>query len=403
MPQRLQALLEASRALTTETSLEGVLQRVIETARDLIGAGYGAIGVLGPDGRSITTFATSGVTAAERAAIGSPPAGHGILGLVIREAKVIRLADLGRHPDAVGFPPHHPTMRSFLGVPIRGRDRVFGNLYLTEKRGAPSFTDDDEQIALLLAAQAAAAVENARLHEETARLLEEVQRLMRNRQRFFAMVNHELRNALTGVLGWAEMAEQPRPGISREEATRETVEAANEAITLVTDLLDLSRLDESRLPLQLTAQVPRDLVGRAITLIRPRAEQAGIALSVEDPGGLPQIRADAQRVQQILQNLLINAVRHAPRGSTVRVRLLPDIPAGEVVFEVLDAGPGVAEGDVHRIFDPYETLGDGTSVGLGLPISRRLATILGGSLMARHHPEGGGHFTLRLPVLPVER
>src|SRR6185437_6783832 len=111
--------------------------------------------------------------AQERALIGEPPRGHGILGLVIREARPVRLPDLAKHPDSYGFPPHHPPMHSFLGVPIVGRRLIFGNLYLCEKIGAGAFTDEDEHIAVLLAATAAAAVENARLHEESARLLEE--------------------------------------------------------------------------------------------------------------------------------------------------------------------------------------------------------------------------------------
>ena len=136
----------------------------------------------------------------------------------MRDRRILRIADLQKHPDSTGFPPGHPPMQSFLGVPIDRRRGVFGILYLTEKLGGPAFTEEDEHIARLLAAQAAAAVENARLHEESARLLEEVQQLQRSRERFFAMVNHELRNALAGVYGWAEMlvrkkdpATVPRP------------------------------------------------------------------------------------------------------------------------------------------------------------------------------------------------
>ena len=195
----LEQLLEAGTLLTSQLSLEGVLQRVVEIAARVIGAKYAAIGVLAPDGRLLESFTTFGINDADRARIGPPPRGHGILGLVVREARSIRLPDLGRHPDSFGFPPHHPPMHSFLGVPVRGRRGVFGNLYLTEKLGGGEFTDADEHVAQLLAAQTAAAVENARLHEESARLIEEVQQLHRTRERFFAMVNHELRNALAAV------------------------------------------------------------------------------------------------------------------------------------------------------------------------------------------------------------
>ena len=219
---RLERLLSASLMLATEVSVERVLQKVVDIAVDLIGARYAALGVVSADGRTLEKFVTTGMTSDQRHAIGHEPRGHGVLGLVIREATVVRLPDLTRHPDSFGFPPNHPIMHSFLGVPIIGRRGVFGNLYLTEKLGGGLFTEDDEYIALLLAAQAAASVENARLHGDSARLLAEVQQLQRTRERFFAMVNHELRNAIAGVYGWAEMlvrrkepGEVPRHGLYR--------------------------------------------------------------------------------------------------------------------------------------------------------------------------------------------
>ncbi|HWA16254.1 MAG TPA: GAF domain-containing protein, partial [Gemmatimonadales bacterium] len=197
--RRLELLVQASVALTVEPTLEGVLRRVVDVAAEVIGARFAAIGVLHTDGRTLESFTTHGVTEEESARIGPPPRGHGILGLVIRDPRPIRLPDLTRHPDSYGFPPNHPKMNSFLGVPILGRRGVFGNLYLTEKLGGGEFSEPDEWIAVQLAAITAAAVENARLHEESARLLAEVQQLQRARERFFAMVNHELRNALAAT------------------------------------------------------------------------------------------------------------------------------------------------------------------------------------------------------------
>src|SRR6478672_8484828 len=162
---RLERLVLTTSALIAETSLEGALDRIVAVAADVIGARYAAVGVLGPDGRLLERFVTHGIDDAMRARIGPPPRGHGILGLVIREARPIRLPDLARHPDSYGFPPHHPEMHSFLGVPIVGRRGVFGNLYLTEKIDAEVFSEEDEHMAVVLAAVTAAAVENARLHE----------------------------------------------------------------------------------------------------------------------------------------------------------------------------------------------------------------------------------------------
>lgn len=158
-------LIRSGLTLASELSLETVLQRIVDAAVGLTEAQYGALGVLGPDGR-IAQFVTTGVTPEQRAAIGDPPTGHGILGLLISDARPIRLPDLGKHPVSYGFPPNHPPMSSFLGAPISSRGTVFGNLYLTNKQGAAEFTDEDEESLVILAAQAGIAVENARLYEE---------------------------------------------------------------------------------------------------------------------------------------------------------------------------------------------------------------------------------------------
>ncbi|HVX89236.1 MAG TPA: GAF domain-containing protein, partial [Gemmatimonadales bacterium] len=244
---RLEQVLETSVRLAGEHSLDRVLQLVADSAREVIGARYAALGVLAADGRTLDRFVVSGLDPDDTARLGALPRGHGVLGVMIREAKPLRISDLAKHPDSVGFPPGHPVMHSFLGTPVRGRGGVFGNLYLTEKLGGDAFTDEDEHLIQLFAGQAAAAVENARLHDESARLLQEVQQLQRARERFFAMVNHELRNALAAVFGWAEMLVRKKDPSTVPPAAFEVLDSADQAIRLINDLLDLSRLDEDRL------------------------------------------------------------------------------------------------------------------------------------------------------------
>jgi signal transduction histidine kinase len=395
---RLERLVAAGTLLTSELSLEGVLERVNEIAASVIGAKYAAIGVLGPDGRLLESFTTFGIPEAERRRIGEPPRGHGILGLVIREARVIRLPDLTRHPDSFGFPPGHPVMRSFLGVPIVGRRGAFGNLYLTEKIGADEFTEDDERIALLLAAQTAAAVENARLHEESARLLEEVQQLHRSRERFFAMVNHELRNALAAVYGWSEMLVRRKDPATVPKAAFEVLDSAEHAIALINDLLDLSRLDEDRLRPAIQAVDCSVVIRKALGRLTPAAESRGITLVADVPPSLPPSATDAARVEQILINLLGNAVRHAAQDG--RVTVAAHGADDRLVIEVLDDGPGIVPDDVERVFDVYVTKAgeESRGTGLGLPLSRRLARLLGGELRAVAQPGRGGRFQLDLPL-----
>ena len=166
---RLRALLDATVALTSELSLDALLQKLADSAAALTGARYSALGVLDETGTALERFVTSGMDAETHAAIGALPHGRGILGVLIREARPLRLSDLSRDPRSVGFPPNHPAMSSFLGVPILLRGVAYGNLYLTEKEGGEDFTGEDEEVVTMLAAQAAVAIENARLYESATR------------------------------------------------------------------------------------------------------------------------------------------------------------------------------------------------------------------------------------------
>lgn len=183
---RVRRLVEAGIALTSELSLEAVLERIVEVAASLTGARYAALGVIDQTGRSLERFIAHGIDPETRAAIGELPRGRGILGVLIQEAKPLRLRDVTKDPRAVGFPPNHPPMRTFLGVPIILRGVAYGNLYLTEKEGGEDFTAEDEEMVKLLAAQAAVAIENARLYESATRWLRQLESL------------NEVGNALVG-------------------------------------------------------------------------------------------------------------------------------------------------------------------------------------------------------------
>jgi signal transduction histidine kinase len=167
--ERLRALLDAVVGIGADLDLSSTLDRIVTAACELVGARYGALGVVGDDGKRLTRFVPHGVTADEIAAIGPYPEGHGILGLLIDHPEPLRLTDLAQHPRSFGFPPKHPPMRSFLGVPIRTRDHVFGNLYLTEKAEGADFTEDDERTVTALAAAAGVVIDNARLYADTER------------------------------------------------------------------------------------------------------------------------------------------------------------------------------------------------------------------------------------------
>lgn len=163
---RLDGLIDAILAITSGLKLDATLRAIVHTAAELVDARYGALGVRGYDHR-LVEFVYEGIDEETRHLIGSLPEGRGVLGALIEEPKPIRLDDISRHPASVGFPLHHPPMRTFLGVPVRIRDEVFGNLYLTEKADGQPFSDDDEVLVQALAAAAGIAVDNARLFEES--------------------------------------------------------------------------------------------------------------------------------------------------------------------------------------------------------------------------------------------
>jgi len=193
-PRQLRKLLDGVLTIGSDLDLHSVLHTIIETAADVVDAKYGALGVLDETGTRLSDFITVGIDEAGREAIGHLPEGHGILGLLIVDPKPLRLPDLSEHPDRFGFPPNHPPMTSFLGVPIAGRGKVFGNLYLCDKAGGDVFTDVDQELTEGLASAAGIAIENARLHARVAEFatVEDRERIARDLhdtviQRLFAI------------------------------------------------------------------------------------------------------------------------------------------------------------------------------------------------------------------------
>ncbi|MFO7778758.1 MAG: GAF domain-containing protein, partial [Nitriliruptoraceae bacterium] len=169
LDQRVGRLLGAVLTVASDLELESMLARIVHAACELVDAGYGALGVIGEEGTSLAAFVHHGMAPEVVREIGHLPKGHGVLGLLISHPETIRLEDLRAHPHAYGFPPGHPPMRSFVGVPIRVGEETYGNLYLTEKQGAEAFSAEDEELLVGLAAVAGAAIANARLYEEARR------------------------------------------------------------------------------------------------------------------------------------------------------------------------------------------------------------------------------------------
>jgi two-component system, NarL family, sensor histidine kinase DevS len=350
-------LIEAGMALASELSLDMVLQRIVELAVDLTGARYGALGVLTPDGRSIEEFITVGITPEERAALGDPPTGHGLLGVLTREERPLRIPDIGADPRSVGFPPNHPPMTSLLGARIIGRGTVFGNIYLTDKHGAEMFDEEDERVLVVLATQAAIAVENARLYDETERKGRELQRLqvLDERER----IAKELHDGVIQSLFSVGMSLQGLASSSSDAEMARRLEGAVEDVDQA--IRDLRNYIFGLRPGILA---DRQLDQALKELTTEFGARSGVVSVVDVDGEAASALASrAGEVVQLAREALSNASRHG-RATTCRVSLRRR--AAGIVLEIDDDGRG---------FD-VET----TTWGMGLRNLRERAESLGGEL-----------------------
>ena len=263
-----EGLLEAIVAVGSELDLATVLRRIVEAAVTLVDATYGALGVVG-DNALLSEFITVGVDEDLRQKIGPLPSGHGILGLLISDPHPLRLPDLTAHPASYGFPAHHPAMTTFLGVPVRVREEVFGNLYLTEKRGGETFDAEDERVVVALAAAAGVAIENARLYED-ARL----------RERWLTASAEVTTALLSGTDPDAALAVVARRTREIADASLAFIAIPGAGSSLLVDVVDgvaADRLQGLVLPLE------GSVAGTAFSTARPQAT----TISGSDPGSDP--------------------------------------------------------------------------------------------------------------------
>ena len=368
-------LIEAGLTLASELSLDSVLQRIVELAVEITGARYGALGVVDEEG-TIIDFLTEGMTRQERDAIGNPPVGLGLLGLLIKEARPISIPDIASDPRSTGFPPNHPHMRSFAGAPVSALGRVFGNIYLTDKQGADAFDDDDLSALEVLATQAGVAIENARLYEETQRVQIELRRLevLEERER----IAKELHDGVIQSLFAVGMGLQGAAAMAKNEEIAERIEGAVEEIDrAIRDLRNyIFGLRPGILADRQLDQALRELGAEF-------QSQTDVLIVVDvDEIVAAELSSLASDVIQLTREALSNVGRHA-QATTCRVSLRR-AGDGNALLEIDDDGHG---------FDPAAP-----SQGMGLGnLAGRVAS-LGGDFSIESIMEEGTTIRAKIPL-----
>jgi signal transduction histidine kinase len=373
-PGALDALDEATRAIAGVLDLDDVLQLIVDRVAGLVDARYAALGIVDRFGL-IERFITFGISAEERALLGAPPQGHGLLGLIIREGRSYRIPDIAAHPDSYGFPPHHPPMRSLLGVPVTLHGRPIGNLYLTDKTGVDEFTPADQQLVELFAQHAAIAIENARLHEQVQRLV-----VVEERDRIGQELHDGIIQSLYAVTLSLEdagdlMTENPAEASARIDRA---IDSVHESIRDIRNFI---------LGLRPHLLEQADLVGGIVALAEELRFNAMVDVDVDldEAAEAAGALSDGPRTQllQITREALSNAARHA--GATrATIRLARE--GNGLVLCVEDNGRG---------FDPDAVRGGQHQ---GLVNMRDRATSMGGQFDVLSSAGAGTRIIVRIPL-----
>ncbi|MDH4334259.1 MAG: GAF domain-containing sensor histidine kinase [Chloroflexota bacterium] len=367
--ERLAALDEAIRGISGVLTLDRVLQLIVDRVRDLADAEYAALGIVDADG-VIERFLTSGMSQAARDRIGAFPRGLGLLGLIIRDGQTLRLPDIGTDPRRSGFPPNHPPMHSFLGVPVKVKGNAVGDLYLTNKRGATEFSEDDELLVERFALHAGLAIENARLSQQVQALavVEERERIGRDLhdgiiQRIYAV-----------ALGLDDL---PQTIVTDPAGAAERVDRAIDALHAA-----ISEIRTFIYGLRPGLQEAGDIVSTLETLAEELRLQSSLEIVVDADVPIDLPSDIAAEVSNVAREALSNAARHAAAN------------LARVVIEETADGPRLVVADDGRGFDPATPL-DATHNGLANMRAR--AARIGGRLEIESGPGRGTRIILSLP------
>ncbi|MEZ4573021.1 MAG: GAF domain-containing protein [Thermomicrobiales bacterium] len=518
LSRQMEMLSSAVVAISGELQLEAVLRRITDLARNFAAAKYAALGIPDQQGR-MQTFITAGISEAQQAMIDHRPEGLGLLGLLLKQERPIRLKDLKTHPASSGFPANHPAMSSFLGVPIISRGgEIIGSLYLAEKRFEAEFSLEDEMLIDLLARHAAVAIENARLYrrleeqeqrlnvildqlpeavmitepdpprlvilnQQARRLLEidepvpvpiaylddvleiedesgaeisveqtppirslvlgetvireevtsvvasgrrrtflvnstpmymdgeiggsicvfqditEIRDADRIKDDFLSLVSHELRTPLTTIHGGAQLLQQQADVLDREtrdELLHDINQESARLATLIQNMVQLTHIRAGRIALEPEPILLRMLVERCVRQLRPLDPTRDFRIDVESDS---VAMADPDRFDEMLRNVIHNALKYTPAGTQIDIVGRSD--DGHVELAVRDYGPGIPEHEVRNVFDRFErgsrAAADSSGMGLGLYLVRLLVEAQNGHVTIELPEDGGTRVLFSLP------
>ena len=369
--RRFEALDQAVREIAGVLSTDRVLQLIVDRVRKLLDAQYAALGILGPHGL-IEQFITSGITPEQRKAIGPTPRGHGLLGLIIREGRTLRIDDISKHPASYGFPANHPPMHSLIGAPVRAKGRILGDLYLTNKTTTATFSEDDERLVDLFALHAGIAIENARLHEELQRLA-----VVDERDR----ISQDLHDSIIQSLYALGLALEDLPDMFSENPSEATVRVDRAIDSIHATIRDIRGLILGLRPALLQ---DLDLDEGTFALANEFRLNTLIDLELLIPEHIPAMSAEqVDQLLNITREGLSNVARHSGASRAV---LALTVNGGTLSLLIGDNGKG---------FDPAEPRREGHH---GLENLRSRAEALGGSLEVRSRPGAGTEVEANIPL-----
>jgi len=367
----LAALDEAARAIAGVLGIDEALQLIVDRVKDLVDARYAALGIVGPDGR-IERFITAGIDRQTRAAIGDLPRGRGLLGLIIREGRAYRIPSIAGHPDSSGFPPNHPPMRSFLGVPVTAHGAPVGNLYLTDKQGAAEFSAADQNLVETFALHAGIAIDNARLHAQAGRLA-----VADERDR----IGRDLHDGIIQSLYAVSLSLEDVPELmmsARPEAERRVDQAIDSLHLAIRDIRNFiyglrpEAVDGSQVVAGIAALAQEIRDGGLVDVVATLDSAVDPGLSAED----------GVEVLSLVREALSNATRHAKAH---RIEVLFASSQEGTRLDIADDGVG---------FDPARAAAEGHH---GLTNMRVRAEALGGRLNIESQPGAGTRIRVNLP------